>query len=148
MGAIGIEGNPPGESLPGGSCMKCDCRDSIAVVHLRRIVHHKKTEEHLCQPCAQQRGGSEPGDSLSEQLKKLVIARSRLNPEALCEFLIRKHSRPGDLVFDAYGCTGAMSIASIYCDRRWLYAESNPENFGLGEQRIAERLAEMTAAAC
>ena len=68
-------------------------------------------------------------------------------PERLCESLIRKHSRPGDLVFDACGCTGTMSIAAISGGRRWVYAESNLENFALGEKRIAARLAEVAAAA-
>ena len=68
-------------------------------------------------------------------------------PEALCELLIRKHSRPGDLVFDACGCTGGMSVAAINSGRRWVYAESNLENFGLGEKRIVRRLAENAAAA-
>jgi DNA modification methylase len=62
-------------------------------------------------------------------------------PLPLCEMLVRKHSRTGDLVFDACGCTGAMSLAAINCGRQWVYAESNGENFGVGAARIAARLA-------
>jgi DNA modification methylase len=68
-------------------------------------------------------------------------------PPDLLEFLVRKHSRPGDLIFDACGCTGSMSVAAIDCGRRWAYAESNAENYALGSRRIAVRLAEGTAAA-
>jgi DNA modification methylase len=68
-------------------------------------------------------------------------------PVELCEMLLRKHSRPGDLVFDACGCTGAMSLAAINTDRRWVYAESNRENFGIGSGRIAARMSETSRAA-
>jgi DNA modification methylase len=68
-------------------------------------------------------------------------------PVELCEMLVRKHSRPGDLVFDACGCTGAMSLAAMNCGRRWVYAESNEENFGIGSARIAARMAEISRAA-
>lgn len=68
-------------------------------------------------------------------------------PVALCEMLVQKHSRPGDLVFDACGCTGAMSLAAINCGRNWVYAESNQENFVVGSARIAARMAEMSRAA-
>jgi DNA modification methylase len=68
-------------------------------------------------------------------------------PVELCETLIRKHSHPGDLVFDACGCTGAMSVSAINCGRRWVYAESNQENFNIGKRQIAEKLAEKSHAA-
>lgn len=68
-------------------------------------------------------------------------------PLALCEFLVRKHTRPGGVVFDACGCTGVMSVAALNCGRRWVYAESNAENYRLGTSRIASRLAQATSAA-
>jgi site-specific DNA-methyltransferase (adenine-specific) len=64
-------------------------------------------------------------------------------PVPLCEFLVRKHSRPGDLIFDACGCTGTMSIAAINSGRRWVYAESNEQNYRFGTLRIAGHLAAM-----
>lgn len=67
-------------------------------------------------------------------------------PVELCEILVRKHSQPGDLVFDACGCTGAMSLAAMNCGRRWVYAESNAENFAIGSTRIAARTAEISRA--
>lgn len=68
-------------------------------------------------------------------------------PVELCEALVRKHSRPDDLVFDACGCTGAMSLAAINGGRRWVYAESNQQNFGVGSARIAAKTAEIGRAA-
>ena len=68
-------------------------------------------------------------------------------PLALCERLLLKHSRPGDVVFDACGCTAPMSVAAIMHRRRWVYAESHSENYRLGTSRIAEALARVTPAA-
>ncbi len=59
-------------------------------------------------------------------------------PVALCEHLVRKHSRPGDVVFDACGCTASMSVAAHNTGRHWIYVESNAENFALGAGRLAE----------
>jgi DNA modification methylase len=58
-------------------------------------------------------------------------------PVALCEHLLRKHSRPGDVVFDPCGCTGSISVAAIRSRRKWVYAESNAENYRVGASRIA-----------
>ncbi len=58
-------------------------------------------------------------------------------PVELCEHLLRKHSRPGDVVLDACGCTGSMSVAAVRLRRKWVYAESNAENFRVGGSRIA-----------
>lgn len=62
-------------------------------------------------------------------------------PVELCERLVRKHSRPGDIIFDACGCTGSMSVAAINSQRRWAYAESNRDNYRCGASRIAGVLA-------
>lgn len=61
-------------------------------------------------------------------------------PQKLCEFLIRKHSHPNELVLDLCGCTGSMSLAAIATGRQWMYIESNTENYRLGAGRIAQRL--------
>jgi DNA modification methylase len=68
-------------------------------------------------------------------------------PVELCEHLIRKHSRPGDLIFDACGCTGTMSVAAINLGRRWAYAESNRDNYMFGDSRIADTLGKTVAIA-
>jgi DNA modification methylase len=59
----------------------------------------------------------------------------------LCQYLIQKHTSPGDLIFDACGCTGTMSVAAIDARRRWVYAESNASNYRLGTSRISKHLA-------
>lgn len=62
-------------------------------------------------------------------------------PAALMRHLLLKHTRPGDLVFDACGCTGVLSAVAIEHGRRWVYAESNAENYWLGVDRIARAAA-------
>ena len=68
-------------------------------------------------------------------------------PLPMCEFLVQKHTRPGELVFDACACTGVKSVAAINGGRRWVYAESHAENYQLGATRIAAELARITIAA-
>jgi DNA modification methylase len=58
-------------------------------------------------------------------------------PLELCQFLVSKHTNPGELVFDACGCSGNFSIAALQMGRRWIYSETNDTNFEWGAQRIA-----------
>lgn len=58
-------------------------------------------------------------------------------PIDMLEFLIELHSMPGELVIDAYGCTGSCSVAAQRRGRRWVYVESNEENFRFGSERLA-----------
>lgn len=58
-------------------------------------------------------------------------------PVELCQFLIGKHSNPGELIFDACGCTASMSIAAIQSGRQWVYAESHLANYRLGVERVS-----------
>lgn len=51
-------------------------------------------------------------------------------PQDLCEYLVRKHSYEGDVVFDAFGCSGSFCVASIKLNRHWIYCEEHD-----GEQR-------------
>lgn len=67
-------------------------------------------------------------------------------PVELCKFLIGKHSHPRELIFDACGCTGSMSVAAISMNRRWVYAESNLQNYRIGASRIARCTAELQTA--
>lgn len=68
-------------------------------------------------------------------------------PVPLCERLVLMHTRPGNLVFDACGCTGSISVAAIRHGGRWVYCESNGENHRIGAMRIADELARITPAA-
>lgn len=50
-------------------------------------------------------------------------------PLALMTDLISKHTHSGDLVFEPFGGTGAATRAAIELGRRWIYCESNKNNF-------------------
>ena len=58
-------------------------------------------------------------------------------PLALCHFLVGKHSYEGEVVVDLCACTGSMAAAAAKMNRRWVYVESNAENYRLGERRLA-----------
>ncbi|MBA3775270.1 MAG: hypothetical protein H0X11_02330 [Betaproteobacteria bacterium] len=58
-------------------------------------------------------------------------------PVELGKYLVRKHTHERELVFDACGCTGSMSLAAIETNRQWVYAESNAANYALGTARLA-----------
>jgi DNA modification methylase len=98
-----------------------------------------------------------PGDRLTDHCggsREMILrhppvsfpgrSRSQLHgfekPVELCEQFVRKHSRPGDMVFDACGCTGTMTVAAINCGRRWVYAESCRPNYEIGVSRISRAL--------
>ena len=58
-------------------------------------------------------------------------------PDDLCEFLVRKHTHPGHLVVEPFGCSGTFSQAAAKLGRQWVYIESNEENYRWGSQRLA-----------
>lgn len=68
-------------------------------------------------------------------------------PVELCKYLIGKHTHERELVFDACGCTGSISVAAIETTRQWVYAESNAANFAIGSSRIARSLPDVSDAA-
>ncbi len=89
------------------------------------------------------------GSSRSDILRFAPVSFPGLNsnqqhcfekPQPLCEFLISKHSYPGELVLDLCGCTASMTAAAINLARNWIYVESNRQNFRLGSRRISEAL--------
>lgn len=50
-------------------------------------------------------------------------------PVKLCADILRAVTQAGELVVEAFGCTGSMSKAAIELGRKWVYVESNGENF-------------------
>jgi DNA modification methylase len=58
----------------------------------------------------------------------------------LCKFLISKHSFEGELVFDACGCSGNFCIAAHQLNRKFIYSETNADNYELGSRRINEAI--------
>jgi hypothetical protein len=67
-------------------------------------------------------------------------------PIALMEFLVRKHSFPGELVVEPFGCSGSGAIAAATLGRRWVYVESNRGNFVWGSRRVLQAAANRSSA--
>lgn len=59
-------------------------------------------------------------------------------PPQLCEFLVRKHTHPGELVVEPFGCSGSGCVAAAGLGRRWVYIESHSINFEWGSTRVLE----------
>ena len=65
-------------------------------------------------------------------------------PQKLMEFLIKQHTYPGDLVCEPFSCSGSGAIASIKLNRKWVYIESNKNNYIWGKKRIQKALKEQS----
>ena len=66
-------------------------------------------------------------------------------PPELLEFLVRHHSFYGDLVVEPFGCSGSGVISASKLNRRWVYIESNRENYEWGSQRVFKEISEISA---
>ena len=66
-------------------------------------------------------------------------------PPELLEFLVRHHSFHGDLVVEPFGCSGSGVISASKLNRRWVYIESNRENYEWGSQRVFKEISEISA---
>lgn len=62
-------------------------------------------------------------------------------PVALCEYLIRTYSNPGDLVLDNVMGSGTTGVACGNTGRRFIGIENDPAIFAVAEQRLTERMA-------
>ena len=117
--------------------------------HLRRtaIKHGDKTPVY-----GRQTSDALPYDS-TERYPRTVLTfasdkqRSKLHPTqkpvALCEYLIRTYSNPGDLVLDNCMGSGTTGIACLNTARRFIGIENNADYFAVAEARIrdVERIA-------
>ena len=65
-------------------------------------------------------------------------------PPSLMEFLIKQHTYPGELVCTPFGCSGVGVMAAAKLRRKWVYIESNRNNYLWGSQRIRQNLTEMS----
>lgn len=67
--------------------------------------------------------------------------KSRLHPTAkpiaLCEYLIKTYSCPGDTILDATMGSGTTGVAALNTDHNFIGIEKSPEYFAIAEQRIA-----------
>jgi hypothetical protein len=68
-------------------------------------------------------------------------------PESLMDFLVKTHSYPGDLVVEPFGCSGSGIISAIKQGRKWVYIESNKQNYIWGKKRIVRTLSNHIAEA-
>jgi hypothetical protein len=57
-------------------------------------------------------------------------------PFELAMYLTEKLSLPGELVWDACGCHGNLSLGAMRVGRRVLYTESHPDRYAEGLRRI------------
>lgn len=64
-------------------------------------------------------------------------------PESLCRFFIERLTCPGELVFDACGCSGSMCLAAVDAKRTWIFVELDRSNYDWGVTRILSRIAQM-----
>ncbi|MGC4033115.1 MAG: hypothetical protein QM754_15540 [Tepidisphaeraceae bacterium] len=61
-------------------------------------------------------------------------------PSAVNEELVQRFTSAGDTIFDACGCSASMCIAAERFGRRWIYCETNAENFALGLRNVEDFL--------
>jgi DNA modification methylase len=68
-------------------------------------------------------------------------------PLELLDFLIKHHSFEGDLVVEPFGCSGSGVIAAAKLNRKWVYIESNEENYLWGSNRVFKAVSELAVQA-
>lgn len=64
-------------------------------------------------------------------------------PVALCEWLIRTYTDPGETVLDNCMGSGSTGVACIRTGRNFIGMEKNPEDFAAAEKRIAQAKVDM-----
>ena len=57
-------------------------------------------------------------------------------PVALCEYLIRTYTRPGEMVADICAGSGTTAVAALNTGRRFVCFESAPAFYGPATERI------------
>lgn len=61
-------------------------------------------------------------------------------PDELCDLLVKKHTHFQEVVFEPFGCSASGCISAGKNGRRWIYTESNKQNFEWGSSRIDKQL--------
>jgi len=59
-------------------------------------------------------------------------------PLDLCRYMLEKLTLPGDLIYDAFGCSASMVEACILERRAWFYTELHETNYAYGLARIRQ----------
>jgi len=68
-------------------------------------------------------------------------------PETLMDFLTKTHTYPGDLIVEPFGCSGSGVVSAIKHSRKWVYIESNQNNYAWGSGRIHTLLSQFSVQA-
>jgi len=63
-------------------------------------------------------------------------------PVALCEYLIRTYTQPGELVADICAGSGTTAVAAIHTGRNFICFERDPKIYSMALERIYEAMAE------
>lgn len=64
-------------------------------------------------------------------------------PQALCEYLIKQYSQPGELVLDPFCGSGTTAAAALATGRRYWTCELEDKYFDLASKRLAQLEADM-----
>lgn len=65
-------------------------------------------------------------------------------PQALCEFLIKQYSKPGELVLDPFCGSGTTAAAALATGRRYWTCELEDKYFSLASKRLAQLAEDMS----
>lgn len=60
-------------------------------------------------------------------------------PVALCEWLIRTYTNPGDVVLDSFMGSGSTGVAAVRCGRRFVGIEKDEGYYETALRRVADR---------
>lgn len=128
-----------------GTCAPSDCAYPYAPSSERILVFTRKGDRLEWHEQGLSRSDVLRFDSVTQQatarMERGSLAFRSIHmfqkPAGLCEFLVRKHTHPGDLVVEPFGCSGSGCVAAKQLGRRWVYIESNPDNFNWGRSRVA-----------
>jgi site-specific DNA-methyltransferase (adenine-specific) len=70
------------------------------------------------------------------------LGNSTQKPVALCEYLIKTYTNPGEIVFDNCAGVGTTAIAALRTGRKFLAFEKDPGFFETAKNRIDQELAD------
>ena len=62
---------------------------------------------------------------------------------ALCEYLIRTYTQPGELVADICAGSGTTAVAALRTGRTFICFEKNPDIYAAAMERISKAAAEL-----
>lgn len=79
-------------------------------------------------------GPAKPGE---EQKPPEQTKDPTQKPVALCEYLIRTYTQPGELVADICAGSGTTAVAALRAGRNFICFENNPQIYNMAMERIS-----------